>query len=128
MKVEIGDRFQFVESKKWWGVRAVGERFVVLTQQRAFHPKGELVYTIVDWQKGIRSSCNALGGGWEVDTDEQCAELIQLLEDPTHWMELSRRRQIYTTIYRWKGTRNKNQHFHIIGCDRVSQRLNEVSL
>lgn len=87
----VGDRVSFArrvaKRNQWWLVRAVGgerERFVVLTQQRVGKPKGELIYTIIDWDRGVRGPCNQVGQGWdfnpEVDPDASARDLVRALE------------------------------------------------
>lgn len=86
-----GDRVSFerhnAHRNQWWRVRAVGgadDRFVVLTQQRVGKAKGELAYTIIDWDRDVRGPCNQIGQGWEfnpsVDPDKSAQELLRALE------------------------------------------------
>lgn len=67
----------------WWDVRATTDdgRWVVLTQQAPFQPTGDLRYTIIDWQRGLRGPCNLSGQGWDFapDPDESARRLIRAL-------------------------------------------------
>ncbi|MFD6517318.1 hypothetical protein [Rhodococcus sp. NPDC060176] len=77
----VGERIVLTgDSKKKWTVRAQTENFTVLTRQADFKPKGTLSYTVIDWRKKIRGPANTIGQGWNVDTDDQCLELCQLME------------------------------------------------
>lgn len=64
---------------RWWTVKAVDERFVVVTRQEEFKPKGVSCYTILDWVRGVRGPCDLSGQGWDVDEPNGCAELLRAL-------------------------------------------------
>lgn len=80
----VGDRVRFTtphnEAHSWWTVRAGDERYTVLTRQRPFRPKGELLYTIIDRQRDVRGPCNLVGQGWDVETPGGCDELLRALQ------------------------------------------------
>lgn len=77
----IGDRVKFSGDAKWWTVRATdGERFVILTRQADFKPKGHALYTIIDWHRGLRGPCDLIGGGWDEQMgDSACLRLMDAL-------------------------------------------------
>jgi hypothetical protein len=72
------------ESSYWWDVRARGERYVVLTHQWPFHPKGELMYSVADLEQGVRGAINLIGGGYGDGTysDAECLAMLGGLEHP----------------------------------------------
>lgn len=67
--------------RRWWTVRAADERYVILTMQAEFQPKGVLWYTIADFQEGRRGPCNLVGQGWDLTDDPNvgCAALLDAL-------------------------------------------------
>lgn len=77
----VGDkvRLGFDIPSRWWDVRAVDKRYVVLTRQQEFKPKGTLVYTIIDWERDLRGPCNLIGQGWDVQTPGGCDALLRAL-------------------------------------------------
>lgn len=103
----VGEKIRFDPNygTKWWDVRDRDERYIVATQQRPFHPRGELQYTVVDltgWQDHqyngagpgvVRSSLNTLGGGWDIAADGTGAEEIIPALRSGEW-ELSHRRVV----------------------------------
>lgn len=102
--MSVGDRIRFMPQKgnRWWTIRARDERFIVVTQQAPFEPKGELWYAVVDLRRPykhngvgpgmVRSSLNAFRGGWPYDEFDQVAfdQAIADLNDGTR--ALSNRR------------------------------------
>jgi hypothetical protein len=106
--VQVGQRIRFMPGgscpNRWWLVRARDDRFIIATAQTPFAAKGDLMHTIVDltgWQtyrrngagEGIvRSSINAIGGGWDTRTNEAVAGMLTGLQSG-EW-DLSVRRVI----------------------------------
>jgi hypothetical protein len=89
---EPGDRIRFgLEPRRPYTVRATSEHFVVCTRQRDFAPKGDVVYTVIDWRNGIRGPINVIGRSWDVRTDEQCQLLVDHL-DAGRWTVSHRNR------------------------------------
>lgn len=103
--IAVGDKIRFdppAKGRRWWTVRARDKRFIVVTTQAPFEPKGSLWYSVVDltgWQDKryngagngvVRSSLNTLGGGWDCETDEGVAAILPALQ--TGEWELSHRR------------------------------------
>lgn len=66
-------------TRNWWTVRASDERFVILNRQAPFAPKGDLEYTIIDWERGVRGPCNLIGQGWDTSTAQGCDDLMRWL-------------------------------------------------
>lgn len=77
--IQPGDRIKFAMDNHWWTVREADGRYVILTKQRPFHPKGELLYTIIDWGRGRRGPCNLIGQSWDVEEPGGCASLLRAL-------------------------------------------------
>ncbi|WGL50655.1 hypothetical protein P5P86_11840 [Nocardioides sp. BP30] len=113
--IKVGDRIRFVPlggtGVRWWTVRVRDERFILATMQAPFRPKSELIYTVVDltgWQRTyngvgpgvVRSSLNALGGGWDTDDEGMAAALAGLQSGK--W-ELSVRRVLAVQSIEIKG-------------------------
>lgn len=87
----VGDSVQFAESKRWWKVRAVSDRFVILTSP--FNLQHTVLYSIIDWQRGVRGPDDRVfSSGYE--TDEQITDALRRLQLPEHaddWIEVSHR-------------------------------------
>jgi hypothetical protein len=80
--LNVGDRVRLAHDstrRRWWTVRAADGRYVVLTRQRDFRPKGELYYTIIDWERGVRGPCDLIGQGWDVESPGGCEALLRAL-------------------------------------------------
>lgn len=80
----VGDRARLLhgspnDARRWWTVEAVDTRFVVLTRQADFRPKGEHSYTIIDWVRDLRGPSNQLGQGWSVDEPGGSDSLLRAL-------------------------------------------------
>lgn len=76
----MSKQMKFKGDRRWWTVRAADERFTILTRQREFHPRAEVVYTIIDRERGVRGPCNAIGQGWDFNVDTLDADAALLLE------------------------------------------------
>lgn len=76
--------------RKWWTVQAAGSRYVIVTQQAPFRPKGDYVYSILDFETGIRGPSDLIGHGWDVSQYPSAEIGWRLL----HLALLSGRRQI----------------------------------
>lgn len=102
----VGDNFRFVPQSNslWWTLRARDERWLLATCPAPFKPRGELWYCVVDLRRPykyngvgpgmVRSSLNALGGGWPYDefSDEAFHQALADL-NAERW-ELSNRRLV----------------------------------
>lgn len=75
----VGQRVKLDSERQWWTVRGNAGEVVVLTRQAPFRRRGVLEYTVLDWRSGVRGPVNVVGQGWDVDTDEQCQELAELV-------------------------------------------------
>lgn len=62
--IGVSSRVKFAEDRRWWTVRAEDERFVILTRQANFMPRGVAFYTIIDRARGVRGPCNLISQGW----------------------------------------------------------------
>jgi hypothetical protein len=64
--LNVGDRVKVkgtkADARRWWTVRAVDQRYVILTRQADFQPKGVIYYSIIDWERGVRGPCNLIFG------------------------------------------------------------------
>lgn len=102
--LKAGDKVKFhpdSDTRRWWTVKARNEDHVVAVRQAPFEVKGVMEYSVTGTMNGmrngagpglVRSSLNALGGGWDVGTDGELAyTVLEALED--HY-ELSMRRVI----------------------------------
>lgn len=72
--IEPGDELRFHGTRTVFSARAVSENFVVATGSE----RGKPVYTILDWEDGVRGGHNSWGYG--AVTDEEIAVLIKTLE------------------------------------------------
>lgn len=82
--LEIGQRVKLAygsNTTRLWDVRALDDRFVILTRQRPFKPKGESEYTIIDWERGVRGPCNLIGQGWDIDEPNGPEDLLRALNN-----------------------------------------------
>lgn len=80
----VGRRVRFAtptaEARYWWDARRGDDRYTILTRQAQFHPKGEVYYTIIDRERGVRGPCNLIGQGWDIHMDDDaCARLLEAL-------------------------------------------------
>lgn len=74
--MEIGEKIQFEGERKPYVVRAVNDRFAVCT--KPFNLKRTVLYTIIDFEKGIRGTENTVFCmGFE--SDEDCNDALQRL-------------------------------------------------
>jgi hypothetical protein len=87
--LKAGDKVRLAEFKRPFTVRAASDRFAVCTQP--FNPRRTVIYTIVDFQRGIRGPEN-LVFGFGAETDEQCRAMLARLESGK--TEVSHRRQV----------------------------------
>lgn len=87
--MKVGDKIKFRSEKQRYTVRACNERFAVCT--KPFNPRKTVLYTVIDFQRGIRGTENLIFGAG-AETDEQCAEMLERLA--SGFTEVSRRNQI----------------------------------
>lgn len=71
---KVGDKVNLSTTKRAWTVRGVttGGRFVILTQP--FNPRRAVLYTVVDFDRGVRGKDDHYGLGYE--SDEQVADAL----------------------------------------------------
>ncbi len=65
-----------------WLVRAVDERFVILSRP-SDHEPGE-IYTIADLVRGVRGPCDLARGGWDMSSPTWADELLRALNYELH--------------------------------------------
>lgn len=86
---------KFEGDRRWWTARAADDRFTILTRQADFRPRGEVFYTIIDAEQGVRGPCNLIGQGWDFHPetlDEDAARLLNALN-------LNRRREEWAAAH-----------------------------
>ena len=90
--MSVGDSVQFAESKRWWKVRAVSERFVILTSPWNLPNcyDATVIYSIIDWERGVRGPDDHYGVGYESDAEiTDALRRLQLPEDDMERIEVS---------------------------------------
>lgn len=77
-QLRVGDRVRFGATKQRWAVQAVTDqgRFAILT--KPFNAQRTVLYTIVDFDRGVRGKDNFHGLGYE--TPEDIAEALHGLQ------------------------------------------------
>ena len=99
--VPVGTKIWFGSKRYSYTVRASNTAFAVLT--RPFNIEKTVLYTIIDWELGIRGPSNLIWGTG-AETDEQCLELLDMLTKGE--IEVSHRRCVKLDIS--KGKINEN--------------------
>ena len=74
-ELHVGNSVQFAESKRWWRVRALADRFVILTSP--FNLQRTVIYSIIDWERGVRGPDDHYGVGYE--TEQEIADALARL-------------------------------------------------
>lgn len=77
--LERGDRIWFWEDKKPFRVRASNERFAICTKPFNLRPK-TVLYTIVDFERGVRGMSNYVFDLHDYYMDEDCEDALKELE------------------------------------------------
>lgn len=69
IRLKVGDRVRFTPYKRSMTVQAVttGGRFAILTQP--FAAKKTVIYTVIDFERGVRGCDNHYGVGYETPED-----------------------------------------------------------
>ncbi|HAH93678.1 MAG TPA: hypothetical protein DCM01_07525 [Dielma fastidiosa] len=76
--LKVGDKVKLACIKRKWTVKAVSERYIILTQP--FNLKHTVLYTIIDLKRMVRGTDNLIfGHGYE--TDEDIEDAISLLRE-----------------------------------------------
>ena len=99
----VGDRARLLhgsanDERRWWTVEAVDTRFVVLTRQADFLPRGRHSYTIIDWARDLRGPSNQIGQGWNIDEPGGSDELLRALNAYLEMMSLLERSPAGTSV------------------------------
>lgn len=95
--VPVGTKIWFSSERHGYTVRASNTAFAILT--RPFNIEKTVLYTIIDWELGIRGPSNLIWGTG-AETDEQCLELLDMLTKGE--IEVSHRRCVKLDISRGK--------------------------
>lgn len=91
---EIGQRVELDfgnDDGTWWTVRAVNQRYVILTMPTK-KSKTYPLYTVIDWERMVRGPINLIGGGWDIRNDSNFAE--KMAELNADEVEVSRRNSV----------------------------------
>lgn len=76
VKLEVGKKVKFQREKQRYTIQAANGLFAICT--KPFNPKHTVLYTIIDFSKGIRGTENLIFGlGFE--TKKQCEEALMRL-------------------------------------------------
>lgn len=75
-KIPIGAKIWFAGEKQGYTVKASNVAFCVLT--KPFNAQKTVLYTIIDWESGIRGAEN-LVFGMGAETTELCEEMLERL-------------------------------------------------
>lgn len=75
-KIPVGAKIWFDNEKQGYTVRASNVAFCVCT--KPFNAQKTVLYTIIDWEQGIRGPEN-LVFGFGAETDEECEEMLERL-------------------------------------------------
>lgn len=78
MHLEKGQRIWFSDGKKSFRVREANEHFAICTQPYNFRPK-TVVYTIIDFERGVRGPDNMVFGIHDYYSDEDCKDAFDEL-------------------------------------------------
>lgn len=95
--VPVGTKIWFESERQGYTVRASNAAFAILT--KPFNIEKTVLYTIIDWELGIRGPSNLIWGTG-VETDEECLELLDMLTSGE--IEVSSRRCVKLDISRGK--------------------------
>lgn len=96
LAIEAGQKVKFYGDRRWWGVRASGGDYVVLTRDAEFG-RGTL-YTVICWSQGRRGPHNSWGYG--ATTPEKINAMLKALVVGD--IELSERHSVRLDIERVK--------------------------
>lgn len=92
-----GDKVWFEEEKQGYTVQACNERFAVCT--KPYNPKKTVLYTIIDFTRGIRGADNKVFGN-DYETRKQCQKALTDLAGGS--MEVSYRNNVPLNIVKHK--------------------------
>jgi hypothetical protein len=77
---KIGDKIKMEREKQRYTIRALDERYVILT--KPFNARKTYLYTIVDLERKDRGACNLIFGlPCDVNTPESAAEALEMLKN-----------------------------------------------
>lgn len=88
--MSVGDKVKFTEDKRPFTVRAVSNRYVILT--KPFNLEHTVLYTVIDWESGVRGPDNYYSLGYETQEEiDHAMALFNGADDMIH-PEISTRR------------------------------------
>lgn len=84
------------EDRFWWDIRCRDDRYLVCTHQWPFHERGMLMYTVIDLKQNVRGAISLIGGVSKDGTysDEDCRNILDMLNDPKDETEISHRNRV----------------------------------
>ncbi len=80
MELQKGQRVWFDDDKKSYKVREANDMFAICTKPYNFKPKC-VVYTIVDFERGVRGTDNLVFGLYDYYSDEDCKRAFNELNN-----------------------------------------------
>ena len=95
--VPVGTKIWLDSERQGYTVRASNAAFAILT--KSFNIGKTVLYTIIDWELGIRGPSDLIFG-IGAETDEECLELLDMLTSGE--VEVSSRRYVKLNIRRAK--------------------------
>ncbi len=95
-RISVGDKIWFREEKRGYTVRASNVAFVILT--KPMNAKKTVLYTIIDWESGVRGTENLIFG-MGAETDKECEEMLERLTNAES--EISSRNHIDIDIVKY---------------------------
>jgi hypothetical protein len=75
-RTPVGAKLWFEGEKQGYTVRASNVAFAICT--KPFNARNTVLYTIVDWEQGIRGAENLVFGSG-AETDQECEEMLERL-------------------------------------------------
>lgn len=101
-EIQVGAKVWFAEEKQGYTVQARDERFMICT--KPFNPRKTYLYSIVDFERGIRGPDNLIFGSYKPYNTKEGAEanLVSLNEKPFPTQEVSHRRKCEINIVKFK--------------------------
>lgn len=85
MKLNVGNVVFFEKEKKPFTVKACNENFAICVTKSA------KLYTIIDWEQGLRNRNNLIFNPYEYTKQEEIEKCLRDLSDPNHVCEISHR-------------------------------------
>jgi hypothetical protein len=77
-KLKVGSKIKFKEEKQRYSIMATNSSFTICT--KPMNALKTVLYTIIDWNKGIRGTENLIFG-MGAETKEQCKNMLERLTE-----------------------------------------------